>query len=371
MAKKIGWGVGIAAVAAALVAGCVANAQAGRGDALRQEAHFDHQATGVAVTADGRRFVNFPRWTDDAPISVAEVMKDGSLQPYPDARWNSWRNARANELPVAQHFVCVQSIVTDGRGNLWVLDPGAPGNEKILPGAPKLVKIDLATNQVTKTIAVPGDVALQGTYLHDIRFSPDGRFGYITDSGTRGAIIVVDLESGDSWRALDGHPSTQIDKTVTVTLDGKPLRRPDGRQPAFAADGIAISGDGATLYFQALTGKTLYAIPTAQLRRNVGEADRARALTVVAQTHVADGLWMSKAGTLYLTSPTDYSIKRLNGARVETVLTDRRLRWPDTFSEGPDGRIYVTASHIQDTNWFKPGAPPSIRTELFSFAPAR
>jgi sugar lactone lactonase YvrE len=158
---------------------------------------------------------------------------------------------------------------------------------------------------------------------------------------------------------------------VKVTIDGKPLVRPDGRQPAFASDGIAISQDGKTLYYQALTGKTLYAIDTAILRPDVSEADRAAAVKTIAQTHVADGLWMSKAGTLYLTSPTDYSIKRLNGTTVETVLTDRRLRWPDTFSEGPDGRMYVTASHIQDTNWFTPGASPSIRTQLFSFPPAR
>lgn len=29
----------------------------------------------------------------------------------------------------------------------------------------------------------------------------------------------------------------------------------------------------------------------------------------------------------------------------------------DARSEGPDGAVYVTASHIQDTNWYKPGAP--------------
>lgn len=360
---------GLAAVGV-VAASAAAIAQSGsRGSMLTPVARFDHQVTGVAVTADGRRFVNFPRWTDDAPVSVAEVLKDGTIRPYPDAKWNAWRNARASELPVGEHFVCVQSVVPDGRGNLWVLDPGAPGNEKILPGAPKLVKIDLKSNAVTKVIPVPDDVALQGTYLNDVRFSPDGKLGYITDSGTRGAIIVVDLESGASWRALDGHPSTQVDKTVTVTLDGKPLRRPDGRQPLFAADGIAISNDGRTLYYQALTGQTLYAIDTAQLRQNVGEEARAAAVRTVARTHVADGLWMSKAGVLYLTSPTDYAIKRLNGDTIETVLTDRRLRWPDTFSEGPDGRMYVTASHIQDTMWFKPGAPPSIRTELFSFAP--
>ncbi|MFS0850928.1 L-dopachrome tautomerase-related protein [Novosphingobium panipatense] len=363
--------LGIGAVTAvAALAGTAALAQRA-GSALTQVAQFDHQVTGVAVTPDGRRFVNFPRWTDDAPISVAEVMKDGSLRPYPDARWNEWRNARANELSVADHFVCVQSVVADGRGNLWVLDPGAPGNEKILPGAPKLVKIDLKTNAVAKIIPVPEDVALQGTYLNDIRFSPDGNLGYITDSGTRGAIIVVDLESGKSWRTLDGHPSTQVDKTVNVMLDGKPLRRPDGRQPMFASDGIAISQDGKTLFYQALTGKTLYSINTDLLRPDVPENQRAAAVKTVAQTHVADGLWMSRTGVLYLTSPTDYSIKRLNGAAIETVLTDRRLRWPDTFSEGPDGRMYVTASHIQDTQWFTPGAPPSIKTQLFSFPPVR
>ncbi len=67
------------------------------------------------------------------------------------------------------------------------------------------------------------DVALLGTYLNDIRFSPDGKTGYITDSGTRGAIIVVDLEAGTAFRALDGHPSTQMEKDVTVTVDGKTL----------------------------------------------------------------------------------------------------------------------------------------------------
>ena len=334
-------------------------------------AEFDHQVTGVAVVEDGRRFVNFPRWTDDAPISVALVGEDGSVTPYPDEKWNSWRNAKANEMDVGQHFVCVQSIVADGQGNLWVLDPGAPGNEKILEGAPKLVKIDLKTDTVTKTIPVAPDVALQGTYLNDIRFSPDGRTGYITDSGTRGAIIVIDLETGEGWRALDGHASTQVDKSVKVTIGGKPLVRPDGRQPTFASDGIAISQDGETLYYQALTGETLYSIPTAKLAKDVSEDDRAGAVETVAKTHVADGLWMSKAGDFYLTSPGDYAITRLAGDGVETVLADDRLRWPDTFSEGPDGAIYVTASHIQDTVWFKPDASPSIKTQLFAFRPVR
>ncbi len=48
---------------------------------LQKVASFDHQVTGVAVSEDGRIFVNFPRWFEDSPISVAEITKDGKLHP--------------------------------------------------------------------------------------------------------------------------------------------------------------------------------------------------------------------------------------------------------------------------------------------------
>ena len=41
-----------------------------------------------------------------------------------------------------------------------MVDAGAPGNERIMEGAPKLVRIDLASNRVTKVIPVPEEVAL-------------------------------------------------------------------------------------------------------------------------------------------------------------------------------------------------------------------
>jgi hypothetical protein len=122
-------------------------------EGITEVATFRHQVTGVTVTTDGRIFVNFPRWTDDAPISVAELLPGGKLRPYPDETWNSWRNASATKMSVEDHFVCVQSVVADQHGALWVLDPAAPGNEKILPDGPKLVRIELATNKVTKVIS--------------------------------------------------------------------------------------------------------------------------------------------------------------------------------------------------------------------------
>ena len=95
------------------------NAAPSQGPAqLHQVASFEHQVTGVTVSKDGRIFVNFPRWTEDAPISVAEVMRDGQIKAYPDDEWNSWRNAKKNQVSAGDHFVCVQSVVADAHGNL-------------------------------------------------------------------------------------------------------------------------------------------------------------------------------------------------------------------------------------------------------------
>ena len=106
----------------------------------------------MAVSADGRIFVNFPRWTEDSPISVAEVGRDGALKAYPDEKWNSWRNADAASRSPRDQFVCVQSVVADNRGNLWVLDAASPGIDKVIAGGPKLVRIELATNKVARVI---------------------------------------------------------------------------------------------------------------------------------------------------------------------------------------------------------------------------
>ena len=339
---------------------------------LEQVAMFPHQVTGVTVSEEGRIFVNFPRWTEDSPVSVAEVGKDGSIKPYPNDAWNSWRNARKDEMTPGEHFVCVQSVVADGRGNLWVLDPAAPAQGYVVPGGPKLVRIDLKTNAVAQIIAFDETAAPQGSYLNDVRFSPDGKHAYITDSGAKGALLVVDLESGTAKRLLDGHPSTQPEKNVVVKADGKPLRRPDGRGVEFAADGIALSPDGETLYWQAIKGKTLYRVPTDALVAGLtGDADPASTVEEFGENGVADGLIIGReSGHMYVTAPEEDAVRVRDiaagaQAKPELLVKDERLRWPDTFGEGPDGTLYVTSSHIQDSAFFKPDAPASLPTELW------
>lgn len=334
-------------------------------------AAFGHQVTGISVSETGRIFVNFPRWTEDSEVSVAEL-SNGQLKPYPDQEWNAWRNAKKDEVTPNDHWVCVQSVVADGRGSLWVLDPAAPAQAHVVAKGPKLVRIDLASDKVAQVIAFDEDAAPQGSYLNDVRFSRDGKYAFITDSGVQGALLVVDIAAGKSARVLDGHPSTQMKKGLNVSVDGKVLRRPDGRGVEFSADGIELSSDGQYLYWQAIKGEDLYRIPTAALTgAGLRGEDVSGQVEPYGKNGVNDGLLIARGTELmYLTSVQDNAIKVRDLAQgpsavAQTVVQDGRLRWPDTFSQGPDGTIYVTTSHIQDSATFKPDAPAALTSQLW------
>lgn len=331
---------------------------------LKKVASFDHQVTGVTANETGRLFVNFPRWTEDSEVSVAELLPNGDLKAFPDSKWNGWRNALQDTLSASDRWVCVQSVVADKRGSLWVIDAGAPAQAQVVPGGPKLVKIDLASNTVAKVYPFGPDIAPQGSYLNDVRLSPDGQFAYITDSGASGAIVVLNLETGKARRALDGALSTQFEKGVMVKADGKPLQRPDGRGVQFSADGIALSANGDTLYWQAVKGRTLYRIATSALQ-TATLADLPGKVQKVGENGPADGLLMDAAGTLYISSVEDHSIKVRRGAQVSVLLQDKNMRWPDTFTQGPDGTVYITDSRIPDMNFYDPKQGPALKTTLY------
>jgi sugar lactone lactonase YvrE len=327
---------------------------------LQEVASFpDKQLTGVGVsTKSGRIFVNFPYWSDDHSISVAEIV-DGQPKAFPDDEWNK-------PGPATSHFVCVQSVVVDDQDNLWVLDPAAPKMQEIVKGGPKLVKIDLATNQVVQTIPFGEDVAPKKSYLNDVRIDTRENTAFITESG-RGAIIVVDLKSGKARRLLDGHESTQPEKDIKLVVDGKALIDQQKKTPPqIASDGIALDAKNGYLYYHALTGHTLYRIKTTFLRdERLGKRELESKVENVGQTPAPDGMLEGLNGSVYLTDLENSAIVRWDPAnkRVEQIVADKRLLWPDTLSWGPNGEMYVTASQIENMPRFNNGK--STRTEPY------
>ncbi len=323
----------------------VAAVPAARGALLEYPLSND-QVTGIAVSRQGRIFVNFPRWGKDPLYSVAEVLPDGSLRPYPDTDWNRWGKDEAGH-PEA-HFVCVQSVVVDGSDFLWVLDPASPAFKGVVPGGAKLVKINLATGIVEQVIPFDDVAAPRASYLNDVRFDPAGGVAYLTDSGT-GAIVVVNLANGKSRRRLAGHPSTKAEPGYVPVIGGKELRDEQGLVPKIHADGIAIDPAGEFLYYHALTARTLYRVKTSLLKDSgLSEEELSGRVERMADTGATDGMLMASDNTLYLTALEENAIKRYrpDGDILDTVVREDRLQWPDSMALSPDNYLYVTASQI-------------------------
>ena len=324
--------------------------------ALEPVAYFNGaMPTGVTVSQKGRIFVNFPKWGDDVAFTVAEI-QDGESIAYPDEAMN-----QTNPDDLAAALVSVQSVVVDPADHLWILDTGSPLFQSTEFGGPKLIGVDLKTDQVVKKILFPQEVALSTTYLNDVRF--DLRRGsegmaFITDSAQRGpnGIIVVDLASGNSWRQLHDHPSTKAEdlQTFLPIVEGRPLleHEPNGsvkQGASMGSDGIAISADGRRLYYCPLGSRKLYSVDTnALVDRSRDEREVAAAVIYEGDRGGAsDGLESDAAGYIYSTNYEHNAIlRRRPEGNWETVVHDPRLLWPDTLSLAADGYLYVTANQL-------------------------
>ncbi|MFL8937226.1 L-dopachrome tautomerase-related protein [Rossellomorea oryzaecorticis] len=307
--------------------------------------------TGVSVSETGRIFICFPKWGDDVKFTVAEIVGD-TLEPYPSLKTNL-----GSQGNITMSFISVQSVFADGRGTLWVLDTAAPNFSEPIKGGAKLVAVDLKTNTIRRVYTFTEDVVLPTTYLNDVRF--DFRVGkagyaYITDSSSKGpgAIIVVDLESGNAFRRLNGANSTSPDPYFLPKVEGEILmnRNKDGSTSPFrlASDGIAISPDGKVLFYCPLSSRHLYSISTEALRdRTIPDTDLRYQVEYWGEKGASDGMISGAKGNLYAGDYENNSIRKIlpNGI-METLAHDPRILWPDTFSIGPDQYLYVIVNQL-------------------------
>ena len=331
--------------------------------------------------------------TPDTPnkYQVAELLSNGTQVPYPSAECNSPPGGALNSstfpptsASYVDYLIGVQSVVVDSNNTLWILDTGRvidPSSKMLLPsvpGGPKLVEVDLATNAVTRTYTFPVNVAYQDSYLNDVRvdrtqglsnLDSNGTQGvaYITDSSTEGrnGLIVVDLTSGNSWRHLDGDPRVRPLVEVTPYVWGQPLFYSGNPQTTpyshvpFGSDGIALGADGADLYFTSVAGRYLYSISTSALRNHSPTSE------LLAQGEVrnrgekglSDGMETDSNGYIYAGNVEQEAVVIFfpkNGTQT-TFVRDPRINWVDTMAVGWDGSLYFTVNQLHLSSSFLPG----------------
>jgi sugar lactone lactonase YvrE len=301
------------------------------------------QLAGVTISKKGRIFVNFPRWIDEPTPSVAEVAADGSLIPYPNETINVWDKTAGDSA--RERLVCVQSVEVDQDDALWILDPASPNFEGVVPGGPKLIKVNLETNEVVRTYAVDEQGAPRMAYLNDVRFA-DGH-AFISDSGL-GAIVVIDLATGKVRRLLDDHPSTKAEPDCVPVIGGRPFRFDNGTTPQVHIDGIAIDPTRKWVYYKPLIGRTLYRVPiSALLDESLSAKVVGNRVEQVAVTEPTDGLEFDAKGNLYMTSLEWGAIRILRpDGRIDIFSRANDLLWPDSIAISCNGDLLVSASQF-------------------------
>lgn len=299
------------------------------------------QVTGVTVSKDGRMFANFPRWRDNLPFSVVEIMPDGSHTPYPDKEWNTW-----NGSPENKKFTCVQSVFAHG-DHLYVLDPASPDMKGVV-GKAKLHRFNLASNTLDKTWEFEKDIAPEKSYLNDLRIDSDSQKIFITDSGL-GGIVVLDMKTGKANRVLDKHPSTKAED-VSLTVDKKVFDK------KIHSDGIALNPTNDKLYYHALTGYTLYRVPAEALENGMkDETNLIKQVEKLGTTPAPDGMIFDKKGNLYMADLERNAVSyRTPDGDMKILIQDERLKWPDTFALDGKNNLIFTDSLLQSA---EPGKP--------------
>lgn len=336
--------------------------------ALERVAAFDgFQSVGLAVTPEGRLFVSSPRWHGSHGHSVVEAFP-GKMQPpapYPSAAWNAWSPGVRPE----RSWVCVQALHSDDLGRLWVLDPGAPMFEGPIAGAPKLVRMDTRRDNVAASFLFDETVAPEGSYLNDVRIDTKDGFAWISDSGL-GAVVGVDLTTGKAMRFLEDHASTKAVEGTEIVIDAKAWVNEYGSTPTIHCDGIALSPDGEYVYYQALTGRDLYRVPTGAMKaalrpsgdwggrwKSATNATASRHVEAMGRTFVTDAMIMDENGVLYFTAlERDAITARLPSGELVNVTADERISWPDSLAVH-GGRLYFTTARIHETGFGRPEGP--------------
>ena len=307
----------------------------------------DHWPSGIAPARDGRLFLSFPRLDRvKAPINLAELI-DGEAFAFPDELINT-----LDPTDAKHRFVNIHGIALGPRQRLLALDTGTFSRESCDPSAAKLYVIDLDRNAIVHGIGFPHDVCLPTSYLNDLVIDyARGKAGYayISDAGTNGpnGIVVVDLDSGKSWRRLSGDSSVRPSATpgFGIATESGTIRINVG------IDGIALSPDGRTLWWTPLGSYGLYSIETEVLVAPHPDPEWVARHVVAypARDFASDGLDCDRDGRVYFTDVTHGTLQRLipSQKRYEKLLHGERfLIWPDSVKLGPERLVYMTDSQV-------------------------
>jgi sugar lactone lactonase YvrE len=308
---------------------------------------------GVDVDRKGNMYVTTPRWIDKrVPSTLSQVISVNGksvLLPFPN--WES--NAVGDP---AKNFQNVLGVEIDSKNRMWLVDMGwVAGVDPTPDGAQKIVVLDLNTGAEIKRYAIPDTVANRKTqFLNDLVIDEKRELAFITDSGNRSGsptasgIIIYDFKTNTARRVLDNHPSVQDDPARELKVLGERVL-PGGRL-AVGINGITLSADGSTLYWNVTTGDGIYSAKAdVLLNPNATKAQIDAAISgPIRIGGGGDGLSSDAKGRVYLTNLTTGKVQYLNTKtkKITTIAEGAGMEWPDSLTWDTKGGLLFSSNWL-------------------------
>jgi sugar lactone lactonase YvrE len=329
-------------------------------------ANLDTGPGNVTVTNEGRIIMSQHQFYQP-DYSVVEL-KDNAPIPFPNVELASANSKSPIKLD------SVLGIRSDGNGVVWMLDNGMRSGV-----TPKLVGWNTKTDRLDRLIYLPAPITPKDTFVND--FSVDSRHNHIFISdpagGKNAALIDVNLRTGAARRVLEGHPSV-IPEDVDLVIDEVPVQIKDqsGKlvRPHIGVNPITEDLDNEWVYYGPMHGHSLYRIKAEDLaNEKLTAEDLASRVQRYSDKPISDGISIDKANNIYLGELAANAIGVISADKSYRRLAQcPRLSWVDSFSFGPEGKLYAVVNRLHQSAMLNGGVakskPPYYLLEVKSLA---
>lgn len=330
-------------VAASLLLASAAHA----GTNLEVVAELDGTRPGnPTITPDGRILLSMQP-LDGPEFRVVELMKDGSLKPFPTMDWADGPDKGKVGLS------SVIGIDTTEDGVVYILDMGSAN-------APaQIVAWDSVNNHLVKRIEIEKSATVGNSFLQDFALDTKRNKMYIADTTlgnlvgeSKSAFVVVDLNTGKSRRVLEANPAL-MSPEYKLVINGSTMgtKREDGSKDLLylGLNPITIDGDNEWIYFGTVNGSRIYRIPASLLAdENVTAEALATAIEFYSEKRPSDGMVMGPDGYIYVGDVEKNAVAVSKKGEYRIIAQDEKLLdWVDGFTiDKKNGYIYATQNQL-------------------------
>ncbi|TAN50031.1 MAG: hypothetical protein EPN21_09950 [Methylococcaceae bacterium] len=336
-------------------------------------AHYDiiarlNDAPGnVTVAENGRIFMSLHQFYDPK-YSVAELLPNGTLAPFPNQALNDRVSNGGLKLD------SVLGIRADGNGIVWMLDNGLRSGVM-----PKLVGWSIRSNSLYRAIFLPEPLAPKDAFVNDFALDLRHNHAFISDpaGGADAALIVVDLTTGKGRRVLQGHRYV-LPEAIDLLIDGRPVqvKDPAGNlvRPRVGVNPITEDAQNEWVYFGAMHGRSLYRVRAADLvDAALSEAALGQRVERYSDKPISDGISIDRDNNIYLGELAENAIGVITPDRKYRRLAQSAdLSWVDSFSFGPRGALYAVVNRLHGSAMLNGGErssrPPYFLLRVQSLA---